>query len=239
MHAGFLDVLHHAADEHLTGVVADGVDVDLGGVLQEAVDEHRALGGQAALLAEAAEAGQLGHRAGEVVAVVHDLHRPTAEHVARTHQHREADLLDDAERLLEVGGGAAGRLRDVQLVAQRVPLLAVLGEVDGRRRRAGDELGRQLTGQLQRGLPAERHDDLRGHSPGRGRLGGDDVEHVLAGERLEVQTIAGVVVGATRSRGCSSPSPSRSRPRAARTRRARSSSRTRCPDRCGSGRCRG
>ena len=56
---GLLDVLHDAADDHLAGVVADGVDVDLGGVLEEAVDEHRALGRQAALLAEAAEAGQL------------------------------------------------------------------------------------------------------------------------------------------------------------------------------------
>ena len=32
VHAGLLDVLHHAADQHLAGVVADGVDVDLDGV---------------------------------------------------------------------------------------------------------------------------------------------------------------------------------------------------------------
>ena len=63
-----------------------------------------------------------------------DLHRPPAEHVARPHEHREADPVDDPQRLLEIDGGAAGRLRDAQLVAQRVPLLAVLGEVD----RAGD-----------------------------------------------------------------------------------------------------
>ena len=50
-----------AADEHLAGGVADGVDVDLDGVLEEAVDEHRPLGRQAALPAERAEAGQLGH----------------------------------------------------------------------------------------------------------------------------------------------------------------------------------
>ncbi len=91
MHAGFLDVFHDTADQHLAGVVADRVDVDLGGVGEEAIDQHRALGRQPALLAEAAEAGQLGHRPGEVVAVVHDLHRPPAEHVARAHQHREPD----------------------------------------------------------------------------------------------------------------------------------------------------
>ena len=59
MHAGLLDVLHHAADQHLAGVVADGVDVDLDGVLEEAVDQHRPLGRQPALPAEAAEPGQL------------------------------------------------------------------------------------------------------------------------------------------------------------------------------------
>ena len=37
----------------LAGVVADGVDVDLDGVLEEPVDEHRALGRQPALAAEA------------------------------------------------------------------------------------------------------------------------------------------------------------------------------------------
>ena len=56
VHTGLLDVLHHRAEEHVAGVVADGVDVDLGGVLEEAVDQHRPLGRQAALPAEGAEA---------------------------------------------------------------------------------------------------------------------------------------------------------------------------------------
>ena len=80
--------------------------------------------------------------AGELVDVVDDLHRPPAEHVAGAHEHREPDLLDDRQRFLQVGGRAARRLRDVQLVAHGVPLLAVLGEVDRRRRRAGDQLHR-------------------------------------------------------------------------------------------------
>ena len=197
MHAGLLDVLHDAADQHLAGVVADRVDVDLGGVGEEPVDQHRTLGGQAALLAEAAESGQLVHRPGQVVAVVHDLHRPSTEHVARAHQHREADVVDDRQRLFEVDGGAAGGLRDAQLVADRVPRLAVLGGVDRIGRRAGDELDGDQPGQLQRGLPAERHDD------GLGPFGGDDVEHVLLGERLEVQAIATCRSRSTRSRGCS------------------------------------
>ena len=49
VHAGLLDVLHHPADQHLAGGVADGVHVDLDRVLEEAVDEHRTLDRQAAL----------------------------------------------------------------------------------------------------------------------------------------------------------------------------------------------
>ena len=63
VHAGLLDVLHHPTDDHLARVVTDRVDVDLGGVLEEAVDEHRPLGRQPALLAEAAEVGQVVHGA--------------------------------------------------------------------------------------------------------------------------------------------------------------------------------
>ena len=51
---------------------------------------------------------------------------------------------------------------------------AVLGDVDRVGRRAGDELGRDQAGELQRGLTTERHDH-----PVR-PLGGEDVEHVLA-----------------------------------------------------------
>jgi hypothetical protein len=51
VHAGLLDVFHHAADDRLAGGVADGVDVDLHRVLEEAVDEHRALGRESALAA--------------------------------------------------------------------------------------------------------------------------------------------------------------------------------------------
>jgi hypothetical protein len=40
VHAGLLDVLHDAADQHLLAV-ADRVDVDLDGVVQEAVQQHR------------------------------------------------------------------------------------------------------------------------------------------------------------------------------------------------------
>ncbi len=43
MDAGLLDVLHDAADVDL-GAVAQGVDVDLDRILEEAVDQHGMLG---------------------------------------------------------------------------------------------------------------------------------------------------------------------------------------------------
>ena len=49
VHAGLLHVLHDPADDHLTGGVAHRVDVHLDGVLEEAVDQHRALRGHPAL----------------------------------------------------------------------------------------------------------------------------------------------------------------------------------------------
>src|SRR4028119_1088020 len=41
VHAALLAVLHDRPDQHLAGGVAQGVDVDLDGVLEEAVDQHR------------------------------------------------------------------------------------------------------------------------------------------------------------------------------------------------------
>ena len=47
MHAGLLDVLHHRPDEHVARGIRHGVDVDLDGTLQEAVDQHRGQSGDA------------------------------------------------------------------------------------------------------------------------------------------------------------------------------------------------
>ena len=93
MHAGLLDVLHHAADDHLAGAVAQRVDVDLDRVFEEAVDQRGPLGREPALAAERAGVRELAHRAPQVGVVVHDLHRAAAEHVRRADEHRVADVV--------------------------------------------------------------------------------------------------------------------------------------------------
>src|ERR1051325_2723815 len=56
----------------------------------------------------------------------------------------------------------------------------------------------QRLGELQRGLAAELHDDA---VQGAVRLlGVDDLQHVLGGERLEVEAVGGVVVRRNRLR---------------------------------------
>ena len=58
VHPGLLDVLHHTADQHLAGSVTHRVDVDLDRAVEEAVDEHRTVGGESAFTTEAAVAGE-------------------------------------------------------------------------------------------------------------------------------------------------------------------------------------
>ncbi len=76
--AGLLDVLHDPADPDVFAV-AERVDVDLDRVLHEAVEEDLALGADTVEVAL------------EPLVGVHDLHRAPAEHVAGSHEQREAD----------------------------------------------------------------------------------------------------------------------------------------------------
>ena len=88
--------------------------------------------------------------------------------------------------------------RQAGLVQHPAERAAVLGEVDGLGRGADDRhaLGLERLGQAERGLPAELHDDA-GDRAGEA-LGVHHLEHVLEGERLEVEPAARVVVGRDR-----------------------------------------
>ena len=124
-----------------------------------------------------------------------DLHGAAAEHVGRPDHDRIADLLGDRARRRRARGDAAARLADVEPLEQLLEAVAVLGEVDGVGRGAEDRhLGPlQRLGELERRLAAELHDD-----PVQGAvaaLGVDDLEHVLGGQRLEIEPVRGVVVG--------------------------------------------
>ncbi len=40
MHPGLFDMFHDAAEQPLAGAITDGVNIDLGGVFEEAIDQH-------------------------------------------------------------------------------------------------------------------------------------------------------------------------------------------------------
>ncbi len=162
--------------------VADRVDVDLGRVVEEAVEQHRRV---------VRHLHRLAHVALEVALLVDDLHRAAAEHVARPHDERIADLAGALERLLLALRGAVRRLLQAELLDQHLEALAVLGDVDRVGRRPDDRHARGLERlrELQRRLPAVLHDHAER------LLLRDDLEHVLERDRLEVQPVARVVVG--------------------------------------------
>lgn len=186
MDAGLLDVLHDPAEVHLAAVV-ERVDVDLDGVVEKAVDEDRVLG---------AGDGRPGDVLREGRVVVDDLHAAPTRDVGRTHEHGVADLAGDLDGLLGAEGGAVLGGVEARLVEHPTEVAPVLGEVDGLGRGADDRHPGCLerSGEAERGLPAELDDDAR---DGAGlRLGVDDLEGVLEGQRLS-------------RAGCSCRSPSR------------------------------
>ena len=122
------------------------------------------------------------------------------EHVGRPDHDRIADLVGDRARRLRTFRDAALRLPQPEPVEQLLEAVAVLGEVDGVGRGAEDRHVRlfERFGELERRLPAELHDDAVQRAVA--ALGIDDLEHVLGGERLEVEPVRGVVVGRDRLR---------------------------------------
>ena len=178
---GLLDMLQNAANVDLFAI-AQGVDIGLDRTLQEAVQIHRVVG---------ANARSLGHVIAQMLGIVGDHHAAAAQHVARTHQQRVADVRGNGLGLLKRGGLARRRVHDAQLVKQSSEALAVLGKVDGIGLGAHDVHAALLehARQLKRGLAAKRHHDAIG------ALNVDNVHDVLVGERLKVQAVGRVVVG--------------------------------------------
>ena len=222
------------------------IDVDLDGVGQIAVEQQRIgaehgvdLPGLVVRIARLDVARhQLRQGAEQVIAelafLADDLHRAAAEHVGGAHHQRQSEIGGDQPRLLDRIGDAVLRLLQPQFVEHALEAVAVLGEVDGVGRGAEDRhIGRlQRAREFQRRLAAELHDDaVQGAVL---PFGGDDFEHVLGGQRLEIQSVGGVVVGRHRLRIAVDHDRFHSRHRAARSRHGSSNSRIRCPGRCGS-----
>ena len=76
MHAGLLDVLHHAADEDGAFAVTHAVHIALDGVGQEVVQQHGRV---------IADLDGFAHVALQVALLMHDFHGTATQHIAGTH----------------------------------------------------------------------------------------------------------------------------------------------------------
>ena len=185
MDARFLDMLHHARDPHL-GAVAQGIDIAFDRIAQILVDQDGAV---------PADVDGGGNVAVELRFAVDDLHRAAAEHVGRAQQHRVADPGGDRRSLVAAAGDAVVGLLELQLADQLGKALAVFGKVNrvGRGAEDRDPGILQRLRELERGLPAELDDHAEQFALR--LLDAQDLQHVLVGQRLEIQPVGGVVIG--------------------------------------------
>ena len=188
MDAGLLDVLHDAAEVEL-GAVVERIDVDLDGVLEEPVDQHRVLG---------ADVGRLGDVGLERGVVVDDLHAAPAEHVGGPDQHRVTDAVGDLPRLGErrrgavLGGGQAG----VGSTRPNAPRCSARSIASGEVPRTGTPASLSRCARPSGVWPPSVQ-----MTPATGpaaRSASHHLEDVLEGQRLEVEPVGGVVVGGDR-----------------------------------------
>ena len=181
VNAGFFDVFHDRADDRDLAV-GDAIDVHLDRILEKAIDQDRAA---------RADLDRAPHVAAQILRVIDQLHRASAENERRPNEHGITDPLGDRDRFVFARGGAARRLAQPEPVEHLGEKFAVFRQLDAFRRRADDrDAGRlQSGGEIERRLAAELHDHALRF------LLFVNVEHVFVRERLEVKFVARVVVG--------------------------------------------
>ena len=122
---------------------------------------------------------------------MNDLHSTAAENVGRTKQYRITEFVRSLERFLSGEHGASLRARNAALLKQLVEQLPVLRRVNVGRR--GSQNAHAEGGEVLYKLDGSLTSELNYHAVG--LLGGDEGFNVLLGQRVEVQSVAGVEVG--------------------------------------------
>ncbi len=180
MHAGFFNVLHDSADDHV-GSVGQRVHIDFRGFLKELIDQHR--------FRRAHQCG-LGDVILHGVHVIGNHHGAATEHIARPDQDRQADFAGHAGRFFRNQRGSVARLRNFQFVEQPAETAAVFRQIDRFGSRANDwyAVAFQFQREIQRSLTAELHDyALR-------FFFFNDCQHIFQSKRFEIEAVGSVVV---------------------------------------------
>ena len=191
MNTGWFDVLHQTADHHSTGVIAERININLNGILEVLINQHRVVG---------FHLHRLAHVAVQFGLIEHHFHRPSAQDIRGAHNDGITDIGRNRSGFLFAACQAVTGLADVQIAKDGFELLAVLGPVNRFRGCTPDrsscctsvvagEPVQQWNGELQRGLTAE----LDHHTIGLLNL--NDIENIFKSQRLEIETVAGVVIG--------------------------------------------
>ena len=183
---GELDVLHDSRDISVSSV-GDRVRLALQSVVQEAVDQDRAV---------RCDADCGSHVFFHGFVVIDYFHAASAENVGRADHDRVADLVRDRLRLVNADSHSGFRHRNSELVHHVAEEVAVLSEVDDFRRRSENiyAVPLQVCGEIQRSLSAELRDDTDRF------LFIVDTEDILERQRLKVELVGGVVVCGDRLR---------------------------------------
>ena len=121
MHARFLDVFHDAADQDIAFGISDQIDIDLGGVIEEAIEQYRRFVG---------DLDRIAHVARKILVIMNDLHRASAEHIARTHNERIADFAGKRQGLFRIARGPIRRLHQTELLDHFLEAFTILGQID-------------------------------------------------------------------------------------------------------------
>ena len=200
MDARLLDMLHHTADKCGSRGVSKRVNIDLDGFFKEAIDENGALLRDPTFASQCTigpiHPKQGVHSSAEASIVIDDLHCSATKDIARTHQRRIANLRRHGPGSFERRSGSAWGLSHPVMLEQVIEALAVLSEVDRRWRCPQHQVGGDVVRELEWRLPTKRddHSDQFAAVNALALLDLDDGEDVLAGQRLEVETVRGVVV---------------------------------------------
>src|SRR5690606_10694119 len=138
-----------------------------------------------------ADLDRFAHVALQVLLLVHNFHGAATQHIAWAHHQGVANFSSQSNGFAFGTSRTVWRLTQTQLGQQLLETLTVFSHVNGFRAGTDDRytVGFQSTCQFQRSLATVLNDGAHGF------FDVNDFQHVFQSQRLEVQTIGGVVVG--------------------------------------------
>ena len=184
MHSRLFNVLHDRPDNHgLT--IAYSIDIDLDGGAEKAVQQYRRILGYT---------NRITHVAQQVLLPIDDFHRPAPQHIGGPHHQWITNFSRRVDRFIDTAHGCVLGLAQSQLLNHLLKPFPILSTVYLVRRGAdnGHAGPGQIAGQFQWRLAPELNDD-----PFR-LLQVNDLQHILEGDRLEKESVRGVVIGGDR-----------------------------------------